>query len=162
MNKFSKNDVPNDFTYSLVLVDALPVIAFSLNVIYIAFRFSDVLFLIGSILVAFAGLAKVIWKLIVVWKHKNVWPLFIQLRFIMPIGFALMLFSLIWNRSRISVLPYLFSFPSCIFFGIGMVGMILMMVFMKVLDSGDLKSNWIEQITNTIAQFSIFVGLLLI
>lgn len=51
------------------------------------------------------------------------------------------------------------SFPSVIFFAIGMIAMVLMGVFAAKLDSADVRSNWIEQLTNTIAQASIFVGI---
>ena len=39
-------------------------------------------------------------------------------------------------------------------------GMVLMGVFAAKLDSADVRSNWIEQLTNTIAQASIFTGIL--
>ena len=54
------------------------------------------------------------------------------------------------------------SFPSCIFFGIGVVGMILMFVFVFKMDSSDPKVNWMEQGVNGIAQICFFVGLLLV
>lgn len=53
------------------------------------------------------------------------------------------------------------SFPSVVFFTIGIIGMAAMSIFAKKLDGTDPKSNWIEQITNTIAQAAFFIGLLL-
>lgn len=44
----------------------------------------------------------------------------------------------------------------------GILGMVLMMVFAFKLDNADVKANWIEQLTNGIAQAAIFVGLLLL
>jgi len=40
--------------------------------------------------------------------------------------------------------------------------MIMMIVFAVKLDRSNVKSNWIEQITNGIAQGCFFVGLLLV
>ena len=47
-----------------------------------------------------------------------------------------------------------------IFFAVGVIGMVLMGVFAAKLDSADVRSNWIEQLTNTIAQAAIFTGIL--
>ena len=69
------------------------------------------------------------------------------------------------NRNAIdlsAVFAAIVSFPSVIFFAIGVIGMVLMGVFAAKLDSADVRSNWIEQLTNTIAQAAIFVGILLL
>lgn len=42
------------------------------------------------------------------------------------------------------------------------LGMILMCIFAFRLDSSDPRSNWIEQITNAIAQICIFAGLMFV
>lgn len=164
-NKISKDIVPEGFTIPLVLVDALPVIFFAATMIIISLLFSSPLFLIGAILCFYAGAAKVLWKLIVVRNKKNIWWLFMQMRIVMPIGFLLMLLALIMNHSSISggaILAAVLSMPSVIFFAIGVVGMILMMVFAFRLDSSDAKSNWIEQLTNGLAQACFFLGTLFI
>lgn len=83
----NKNVVPNDFTLGLALFDGLPVITFAGSMILISYLFSSKLFLIGSFVCLFAGLSKVIWKIIVVLKNKNIWFFFIQMRITMPIGF---------------------------------------------------------------------------
>lgn len=53
------------------------------------------------------------------------------------------------------------QFPQVILFVLGLIGMGLMGYFAKNLDSTDVKSNWIEQITNSLAQLFIFIGLLM-
>lgn len=164
-NKISKDIIPGGFTIPLVLVDALPVIFFAATMIIISLLFSSPLFLFGAILCFYAGAAKVLWKLIVVVNKKNIWWLFMQMRIVMPIGFLLMLIALIVNHSSISggaILAAVLSIPSVIFFAIGVVGMILMMVFAFRLDSSDAKSNWIEQLTNGLAQACFFLGTLFI
>lgn len=164
-NKISKDIIPEGFTIPLVLVDALPVIFFAATMIIISLLFASPLFLFGAILCFYAGAAKVLWKLIVVLNKKNIWWLFMQMRIVMPIGFLLMLLALITNHSSINggmILTSVLSMPSVIFFVIGIIGMILMIIFAFCLDSSDAKSNWIEQLTNGLAQACFFLGTLFI
>ena len=163
--KVTKDTVPTDFSLSLALFDGLPVLFFAGSMIVISFLFSSKLFLVGSLLCLFAGLSKVIWKIIVVLKKKNIWFLFIQMRITMPIGLLLMVISVITNKNNINyglIKNSILSLPSLIFFIIGVVGMIMMLVFGFVLDGSKKKNNWIEQTTNAVAQLSFFIGLLLL
>lgn len=163
--KMTKDVVPEGFTLTLALVDALPVLFFCASMMVISQFFSGSLFLIGALLCFIAGAAKVLWKIIVVLKKKNIWFLFLQMRILMPIGFGLMLVSLIVNRSQISIAGIGAAFmrmPSALFFAIGILGMLLMVLFAVKLDSNDVKANWVEQLTNGIAQAAFFVGLLLL
>ena len=163
--KITKDTVPEDFTLSLALVDALPVLFFGGSMILTALLFKSKLFPAGALACFWAGAAKVLWKIIVVKKKKNIWWLFLQMRIVMPVGFALMLLSVILNRKAIhfaAVLAAVTSLPSVIFFALGLIGMVLMGIFASRLDSSDLRSNWIEQLTNTAAQAAIFIGILLL
>ena len=54
------------------------------------------------------------------------------------------------------------SLPSVLCFAVGVIGMVLMGVFAAKLDSADVRSNWIEQLTNAAAQAAILVGILLL
>lgn len=161
--KMTKNTIPENFTLSLAFVDALPVLFFGSSTILIGLLFGSPLFLTGAALCFWAGAAKVLWKIIVVKKKKNIWWLFLQMRIVMPLGFALMIFAVFMNRSTVN-LPAVFaaivSLPSVIFFAIGVTGMVLMGVFAAKLDSADVRSNWIEQITNALAQAAVFTGIL--
>ena len=164
-SKMTKDTIPEDFTLSLALVDALPVLFFGGSMILIGLLFGSVLFMIGAVLCFWAGAAKVLWKIIVVKKKRNVWWMFLQMRIVMPIGFAVMLLAVILNRNAIdlhAVLAAVLSLPSVIFFAIGLIGMVLMGVFGIKLDSSDVRSNWIEQLTNAIAQASVFTGILIL
>lgn len=83
----------------------------------------------------------------------------------LPAGFLLMIISLFTGRDKINgaaLWKAICSIPSCIFFVLGLLGMILMTVFSVKLDSSDAHANWIEQFTNGIAQAAIFIGLLFI
>lgn len=163
--KMTKNTVPENFTLSLAVIDALPVLFFGGSIILIGLMFRKALFLIGAILCFWAGAAKVIWKIIVAVKKKNIWWMFMQMRIVMPVGFLLMLVSVLLNLKAIRmsvILSAVTSMPSVVFFAIGIAGMVLMGIFAAKLDSSDVRSNWTEQITNTVAQASIFVGILFI
>lgn len=162
--KMKKDVIPEDFTLALAAVDAIPVVFFGASMVVIGRMFSSGLFLLGALLCLFAGVAKVLWKIIVVLKRKNIWWLFLQMRILMPVGFALMLAGTVLNAGKINgkaVLAAALGFPSVIFFAVGIAGMGLMMVFGAKLDSSDVRANWIEQLTNGIAQMAFFIGLLL-
>lgn len=163
--KVNKESVPQDFNLSLAVVDTIPVLLFGGSTILISLIFNSKLFLVGSLLCLFAGLSKVIWKIIVATKKKNIWFLFIQMRITMPIGLLLMIISFIINKQLINIdvlLINLLSFPVNLFFIIGIIGMIMMLIFALTLDGNKVKNNWMEQITNLIAQLCFFIGLLII
>ncbi len=162
--KMTKDIVPEGFSLGLALVDAIPVVFFGLSFLLLGLKLSSVIFSLGALLCLFAGAAKVIWKIIVVFKKKNVWWLFLQMRILMPIGFLLMLAGFLLKLPVIdgmAVWTVLVGLPQVVFFALGVLGMVLMMVFAFTLDSSDVKSNWIEQTTNGVAQVFIFIGILL-
>lgn len=82
--KITKDTLPEDFTLLLALTDSLPVIFFGAGMLLIGRRFSSLLFITGSLLYLIGFLRKVLLKIIVVLQKKNVWPLFIQMRILMP------------------------------------------------------------------------------
>lgn len=161
----TRDTVPENFTLSLAAIDAIPVLFFGATMILIGAFFSNPLFLIGAIVVFVSGLIKVLWKVDVVIKKRNTWWMFLQMRIAMPIGFLIMIIGLVMSRKEIVpavLISSICSLPSVIFFSFGIIGMILMIVFAVKLDSSDVKSNWIEQATNGIAQIAFFVGVLLL
>lgn len=161
--KITKETVPEGFSMKLALVDALPVIFFGGSMIASGLIFKSSLFIFGALLCLFAGAAKVLWKIIVVLKKKNIWWLFMQMRILMPVGMVIMIAAAVMSRSSVdfsSLLSEALSFPPVIFFSAGIIGMILMTVFAFKLDGSDVKANWIEQLTNGAAQACFFVGLM--
>ncbi len=160
----TKNTVPEGFTMNLVLVDAIPVLFFGASMVTAGILLKSPLFIFGALLCLFAGAAKVIWKIIVVLRKKNVWWLFMQMRILMPVGMIIMIAGAVMSKTSVNLSALLstaLSFPPVIFFAAGIIGMIMMTVFAFKLDSSDVKSNWIEQLTNGIAQGCFFIGLLL-
>lgn len=163
MSKETKNAIPEGFTLSMVLVDALPVIFFSIAYIIMALNFPSPLFIIGAIACAAAGLCKVLWKLIVVVSKKNIPILAKQMRILMPAGFLLMIVGLIVDRRLVSfpaIWAGITGMPAVIFFVLGVLGMGAMGVLASKLDSSSAKANWIEQLTNTFAQGCILLGVI--
>lgn len=162
-NKITKDTVPEGFTIKLALADAVPVLFFGGSMIAVSVLFKSRLFLLGAFLCLIAGAAKVLWKIIVVLKKKNVWTLFMQMRILMPIGMIIMITAAVINKSAVNfsaLFASAVSFPSAVFFCAGIIGMIMMTVFAFRLDSSDAESNRIEQLTNGIAQACFFFGLL--
>lgn len=164
-NKITKTTVPEGFSVPLALVDLVPVIFFGLSAIRIGSLFSSTLFMLGAAICLVSGVVKVLWKLIAAVSRKNIWPMFVQMRIFMPVGFLILVAALIVDRAGLSgkaILAGLTGFPACFFFGLGVLGMVLMTVFAFRLDSSDPKANWLEQGVNGIAQACFFVGLLLV
>jgi len=148
----------------LAIVDCIPVVFFSIMVSVVSLRFHSLFFFIGAFLVILAGALKCLWKFVLALSGKNVPFLFYQMRGVMPVGFLLILISLFVDRSKIvitSIMTHITTFPANICFLIGILGMVMMVVFAKKLDSTNVKHNWIEQVTNAVAQFFIMLGVIL-
>ena len=156
------------FTVKLALVDMLPVLIFAIMSGRIALFLQDILFTIGVILMVLGGLCKVLWKLLLACLKRDIhWlnrPLFIVF---MPLGGITLLLAVIreavLGQLQISsILHAVMGFPSVIFFVLGTLGIIAMTIFFKVHDKTDPRNNWIEQFTNTFAQFMFLLGVLFI
>ena len=168
MNKSTdstKNDAYAGFTITLAMVDAMPVLLFAATCAFIGFAFNNMLFSIGAVLTILGGMCKVLWKLLIATIHRDVRflnrPLFIVL---MPVGFLLIILSVVINGSSIDwqvVGSCALSFPSIIFFVLGILGLTAMTVFFKMHDKTDVRNNWIEQLTNCFAQAMILIGVVL-
>ena len=155
--------VPEGFTLSMALVDALPVLLFCGSSFLVAKKFGSALFWAGAVLCIAAGMGKVLWKIIIVARKQNAWLLNRQMRYLMPLGFLLMLLAVCLCREQIpfaALWQAVFSLPAILFFSVGIIGMLCMMIYAKRLDGASAKANWLEQITNTAAQGMLFLGVL--
>ena len=151
--KITKDTITEGFTISLALVDFIPVFFFLFTILLFSMKtYFNYFIMTGNIICFVSGIIKVIWKLIVVLKKKNVWWMFQQMRIGLPIGFTLIMMGLIFGWKHFSNTFYNASFYSRIFFTLWIIGMSLMSFFAVKLDPADPKANWIEQITNSIAQ----------
>ena len=163
--KMTKDTVPEGFGLALALVDLVPVVFFGLSALRVGQLFASPLFTVGAAVCLGSGLVKVLWKLIAARCGKNVWPMFVQMRILVPVGFLIMLAALAAGRERLrggTILSGLLGFPAWVFFGLGALGMVLMTVFAFRLDPRDPKANWLEQAVNGAAQLCFFIGLMLV
>jgi hypothetical protein len=159
-----QNKQPDGFTLALALVDCLPVLFFSISFGILTTRFDSNLFRIGVYLVILAGLLKVGWKLGLALFQKNVNVLNLQMRFLMPAGFLLILVSLFIDRNKWSwaaICKHVTALPAPVFFLGGIVGIGLLIWSAKNSNNQDAKVNWQEQVINSFTQFCIMMGILL-
>lgn len=164
-NTITKDTIPEGFSVTLALVDLIPVVFFGLSALRVGGLLSSPLFMLGAAICLISGVVKVLWKLIAAVSKRNIWSMFVQMRILMPVGFLILLIALIVDRANLSgnaILAGLTGFPACIFFLLGILGMVLMTVFAFRLDSSNPKANWLEQAVNGIAQACFFIGLLLV
>ena len=150
-NRMTRETIPEGFSAPMAFVDLLPVVFFGLSAVKEGNLFHSGLFVAG-------------WKLIAAVSQRNIWPMFVQMRVLMPVGFLTMFAALIVDRAGLNgeaMLAKLSGFPACLFFLAGALGMILMLVFAFRMDSSDPKVNWMEQTVNSLAQICFFIGLML-
>ena len=160
-----KNEIPKGFTLGMALMDAMPVLLFSISVIMIATKFHSVLFLIGAVCSALAGCGKVSWKLLLSLKKKNIFWLNAQFRYLMTTGMLMILLSVVLNRSKIHLVvlwQQILHAPSIWCFGAAALGMIALIYMGIKLDRTDAKGNWIEQSVNLFVQLMILIGIIVL
>lgn len=158
------DSIPEGFTLSMALMDCLPVAFFCVGAGVLATRFESPLFRVGVVLVVLAGALKACWKLVIALARRDVRLLNRQMRYLMPVGFALVLVSLIVDRAKWSpaaVLAHVTAMPSLLFLVAGLAGMSLMGWFARNLDGRDAKANWREQAVNAISQLCIMLAIVL-
>ena len=161
-NRNSDTAVPKDFTLALALADAVPVLEFSAGMLLIARKFKSKLFLLGAAMSTAAGCGKVLWKLIIACKKKNIVFLNRQFRYLMSGGFLTMLLSVIVRRDSFSpeeLKKKVLQLPAAAFFAAGTGGFAAMIGMAKKLDKENAKHNWIEQSTNIFSQTMILLGI---
>lgn len=152
------------FTIGLALLDAVPVLFYSISMLLIASRFSSILFIVGAVVSTLAACGKVLWKLIlgicnrnVVWLNRYFLPTQIT-------GFCMMLLAFAWNFRKIrwaAVLAAVTDFPGSIFFLLWALGMGTMSWYRKRKFDNSAGANRTAEIINTLAQAALLTGLLL-
>lgn len=162
------------YTLGLALFDIVPVLLFLISCILIYSMCMSRLFLAGALCCFIGGMAKVIWKLIVVLAKRDI-PAFSRVfRVLMIGGFALMLLSVILSTVRTVAGGRAFAdsamaglwrgltfMPATLFFIAGFAGMCLMGWLGSHMDKSA-RSNWIEELVNTAAQLAILAGVVIV
>lgn len=153
-----------DFTLSLALVDAIPVLFFGASMILVAAKFNSPLFIVGAVISTLAGCCKVLWKLILgIWKKDVRWlnKPFVPMQ---ATGFILMLVSFVLGFGKIDwtgVLAAVTGFPAIVFFALWIVMMGTMGWYRKNKFDNSAKANWTAQIINCVGQGALLLGILL-
>ena len=152
------------FTVQLAAADAMPVLFFGIAAIMLGLKLQSSVFFIGAVVCLLAGAGKVLWKFILAIKGKDIRLLGIQLRYLIPAGFVLMIVGAILSDRAVTaaLLQSAVRMPSILFFilaGIGLAGMILCA---GKYDRHDVRGNWIEQIINAVVQGCVMIGVLLL
>lgn len=161
--KEGRKENPENFSLGLALVDLIPVIFFGVATIVIGKWLESIIFIIGAVLCVLAGLGKVLWKIIVVSTGKNVKILSRQLRFLMPTGFLLIIIGCVSGFGKKdwgTLLHCIIQSPMKITFIITVLLMTVMFIMAIKCDGNDAKTNWIEEIINSIAQLSFLIGVI--
>ena len=88
--KTAKED-NSQFTLQLAIMDAVPVVFFGIAAIMLGVKLRSWVFFVGALLCFLAGFGKVLWKFLIAIARKDVALLGMQLRYVMPAGFFLMI-----------------------------------------------------------------------
>lgn len=154
----------SDYTIGLVLLDAVPVFLFLISGLIMFSMYDSYVLLAGVISCFLGGMAKVIWKLIVVVRRHDISFLTRAFRVLMLGGFGLMILSVLLRAGQGSLtglVRALISVPACFFFIAGIIGMCVMGYLGSHMDSSA-RSGWIEELTNTAAQTFILIGMVIL
>ena len=160
--KPSADDLPEGFTLALALVDAVPVALFCASAIVFGARAASPVFVAGAVLSFAGGAGKVCWKLLIAVARRNVAWLGKQMRYVMPVGFALMIAGAVISRAQVAgLLATLVRLPSLAFLLAWLACMCAMGYLAGHRDQTDARSNWTEQLVNACGQAALLAALLL-
>ena len=154
----------SQFTPLLALVDAVPVLFFGIAAIVLGMKVRSAVFFAGALLCFLAGFGKVLWKLLIAVAGTDVEFLGMQLRYVMPAGFLLMIAGAFTADRNVvkNLLNGALKMPSLLFFIIAVAALTGMVICARKFDRHDVRGNWIEQGINIIAQGCVLLGVLFI
>lgn len=144
------------FSLPLALVDSVPVVLFLISCCILGSAFHAPLFLAGAVLCAFAGLCKVVWKILLAATGKD-YP--VLNRFFLPvmlIGFLLLVLGIVQaihdNKIPSAYLLHLTRTGVLISLGIAVLFLlaliVLRVVFRKKAWNTSKRLNWAGEILN--------------
>lgn len=101
-NRMTRETIPEGFSAPMAFVDLLPVVFFGLSAVKAGNLFHSGLLVAGAVVCLLSGVVKVGWKLIAAVSQRNIWPMFVQMRVLMPVGFLTMFAALIVDRAGLN------------------------------------------------------------
>ena len=155
------SDEYKEYTMGLALLDIMPVLLFLASGLIMYSMYGSPLLLAGVLACFMGGLCKAIWKMIVVVSEKDFSGLTRMFHILMPAGFVLMILSVFaGGKAAFSGLwRSLTMMPASILFVAGFVLMCIMGYLGSHMDNSA-RSNWIEELVNTLAQLAILAGVI--
>jgi len=142
------------FTMELAGFDTVPVLLFTVSGVLLGRRLGSPLFLAGVALCLAGGLSKCLWKMLIVWRRRDV----VWLKPVSRIGkfggFAVMAAALALGGYDARLLAAMVKAPALYFLIAGLAGLSGMVYCFIRLDRDSACSNWIEEGINTLAQLS--------
>lgn len=164
----SGTEIQEGFSVGLALLDAVPVLFFALSGIIIGTACGNPIVIVGAVLMVVGGMSKVLWKLLQglgVGNYPILNKIFVPC---MGSGFLSMAVGIVISFIKKSLTPKgvlkaLVSFPAVLFFGIAVIAMGLMGKVKSEQSreefNKDSKKNWLAEVVNSVAQISLFAGL---
>lgn len=153
------------FTLGLALLDAVPVVAFGVDMMLLSKPLGSKIFLLGAFLALCGGLCMVIYKIILsVFQKdypvcKKMFPIF------MGGGWLIMIVAAIMARKNIhlaGIWKAICTMPATLFFVLGLCFFVAFIVYFKTKFNADsAKDNWVEEILNAGAQVCMMIAVIL-
>lgn len=152
-----------EYTLGLAVFDHLPVLLFLMSGLVMYSMYSSPILLAGVLACFVGGSCKAAWKLIVVRQHRDLAILTRAFHILMPAGFVLMLLSVpAGGKAAFAGLwRSITMMPAALLFALGFALMCLMGYLGSHIDSSA-RSNWIEEIVNTLAQLAVLIGVIMV
>ena len=153
----------NEYTMGLALVDLMPVLMFLMSGLIMWNMYGSPLLLAGVLACFTGGLCKAVWKIIVVKAKKDISGLTRAFHILMPAGFVLMILSVpAGGKAAFSGLwKAVTMMPASVLFAASFLLMCLMGYLGSHMDSSA-RSNWIEELVNTLAQLAFLAGVIVV
>ena len=152
-----------EYTLGLAVFDHLPVLLFLMSGLVMYSMYSSPILLAGVLACFVGGSCKAAWKLIGVRQHRDLAILTRAFHILMPAGFVLMLLSVpAGGKAAFAGLwRSITMMPAALLFALGFALMCLMGYLGSHMDSSA-RSNWIEEIVNTLAQLAVLIGVIMV
>ena len=143
ISEFNAEEIFLLVLFFLYLLDAIPVLFFGIAAVMLGVKLRSAVFFAGALLCFLAGFGKVLWKFLIATTGKDVELLGMQLRYVMPAGFLLMVVgAFMADRSVVnSLVNGALKMPSILFFIIAVCALTGMVVCARKFDRRDVRSS---------------------
>lgn len=141
----------------------IPLFFYGLAAVFAMLMIKNVFFILGGIVVFLSALAKTIYKYLKIKEDIYIDLLSKQIILVLPCGIFLMIFGILYANYMTDLIPVgkAISTPFAMMtFVIGITFVAFLLMFIIRLTDNSVKSIWIKEVTNVIAQVLLFVSML--